>query len=133
MSKSDGLYYYSESEEGSYSGACASRDEAIRACIADNDLEPGDRVYTGTGEHYDGSEFIPDAAEDIIERMQESAYEQAGEYNDDWPEVTSKQQADLDRRIEETVCAWMDANDLRPKFFLIEEIEEYVVPAEVPA
>lgn len=96
--------------------------DAVEDCYASTFLEVGETtvIYAADSIGQKASNFIPD----IVEYMQEIAYEECGEYVDTWPDATQSQRDNLNRTIGNVVNVWADQNNLKPKFYKVENIKE---------
>ena len=85
----------------------------------------------GYSQYYVGQckEFIPRVdAEDLIERMQEQAYEEVGEVTEDWLEdATSEAINELAEELHMLFQKWMKKYSLEPSFYRVEAIDSYSV------
>jgi hypothetical protein len=104
---------------------CDFEYETLGDLLDSNDeLGVGDVVYVGTPVRHAPSTFIDDA-DNIIERMGERAYDEHGEFADDYPDVTDEAKAELTAFL----VAWADKHcDVR--FYGVEDIREYAITAE---
>jgi hypothetical protein len=88
-----------------------------------DDLEVGDTVYTGNGITPDPAEWVD--ADDVIEQLACRAYDESGEFAEDYPEVSEEAKAELD----ELLAAWARKH-CTPTFYLINNVREYEITAE---
>lgn len=110
-------------------GAPLTREQAIAECLADGPLELGRVIYLGKIERYSGKSFTPDAADSLIEEIQEQAFEEAGDVGHDWLENLPRGViADLSLRLVEMINDWLTAHNRLPYFWTVDQIEEYEVP-----
>lgn len=124
-----------ETESFSYSydnqrfhGEHASREEAIEEAYAERcGLAPGTMIYTGRRHAPPHpSEFLPDP-DDIIDTMACRASDNYGECAEDWLSfLNDEQKAKLQPHLD--AIAEMIKEIDPPTFWLIEDIEPYVVP-----
>ncbi len=116
-----------------FNGNCASREEAVRECVAENDLEVGATVFTAQSVAFAPEDHA--CASDIVDRLQEAAQEHAGEAADGWLyQLTAEQEQDLERRVGIAIVGWLSANNLHPTFWGVVQVEKHVVTAsDLPA
>jgi hypothetical protein len=50
-----------------------------------------------------------------------------GDYAEDWDESTAEQREELQREVRAVMAAWLDRHELRPRFYLVDQIQDYVV------
>ncbi len=101
-------------------GLYASEAEALKAAEADRF---GDEVYIGIA-------TIPKLRwisneEHILESMQEQLFEDCGEYANGGLVITTDQEVDLGRMIDDAVQAWIDKYNIKPKCYSVREIATY--------
>lgn len=120
-------YGYSTNEE-MFSGECMTRQEAVEECILENDyLNEGDTFWTAEQEAIDLQSHIPNA-EQILEDLEESIGDEAGEVSEDFlNDVTQEQTNELDQAISFVILGWFKAHDLMPTFWKAKNVEEYTV------
>lgn len=64
-------------------------------------------------------------AEQIIDFLQQDAYEEVGEVSEDWlTGITSEQYADFESRVRKVVLEWMKDCKEEPSFYKIEPFDE---------
>jgi hypothetical protein len=88
------------------------------------EFEVGSVVYVGTPARYAASTYIDDA-DDVIERMAERAYDEHGEFAEDFPDVTDEAKAELTAFL----AAWADKH-CEVSFYGVENIRPYTITAE---
>lgn len=88
-----------------------------------DDLKPGDTVYVGTPIRPDPTTFIE--ADDVIATLSDRAYDECGEYAEDFPDVTIEAKAELDALLDE----WVHKH-CHVTFYSVEDTREYTVTAE---
>ena len=59
--------------------------------------------------------------------MSEKAYDDCGEWADDWPYYTTKQGNELDEKIKAVINEWADAHSLHPNFYTVVDVVEIKV------
>ncbi len=101
----------------------ASREDALEAGRAE--YPHADCIWTGVS--IPAAEICPEIdASDVIERLQEGAHEEVGEFGDDWLSDASKEQvAELGRDLNAALTAWMSRHNLQPAFFAVREVEQH--------
>lgn len=124
-------YAYGRHPEDGFFGDCNSREEAVAEARIEFCLEPGDTVYTCRRIDPNPATYIPRAYW-IIERAKEAADEDAGEWADFWLDCAEDGEAgaDLDRMLGEAFVAWLKKHGQMPEFFIAEQIQKHVIPAE---
>lgn len=123
------VWGFAEHEQDLFTGSYDTEAEAIEAAPIELDLEPGDTFYTGTGAVY-----IPEAPDvlSMLEQMQERANDDCGEVAEDW-EPHLQPVADLnilEAALHKIVLAWMQARDLMPTFWMVDNVTEHTVPGD---
>lgn len=121
-------YAWSVNEE-EYHGSEDSRAAAIQAAISDNDLEPGRKVWTGEIVKRSAGYYLT-SADRLLEDMQERAYEDNGEYSEDWlTKVTTDQEKELNLALKAAADAWAEKHGHHPYFYEITNTVEHDVTA----
>jgi hypothetical protein len=87
------------------------------------EIKVGDTVYVGEARKPRTSELC-DAA-DIIEMMGERASDIAGEYADDYPDVTSEAEEELNAFL----TAWIEKH-ASPGFYTVSNVRQYILSAD---
>lgn len=106
-------YCFSTNKE-TFKGEFDSRAEAIAEGFEYTD---GDSIMTGVAKPF---EVV--IADKVIYKLQEMAFEEAGDVSEDWLKgVSSEAQKDLD----DAIRAWLKRHDLEPKFSCVDEIETH--------
>jgi hypothetical protein len=83
-------------------------------------LKPGDKVWHGTADQPSVRELFD--ANDVIETMGERAYDIAGEYAEDYPNVSEEARQELDQLLED----WMNKH-AAPTFFTVSDIQSHIL------
>jgi hypothetical protein len=96
--------------------------DSMEEVISDQGLLAGDTIYFGE-QRTPKSVWID--ADEVIERIQEAAYEECGEWAEDYPKVDDQAKAELDALL----TAWQEKY-CTPSFYLVHNIQEYVVTEE---
>ncbi len=106
-------YCFSTNKER-FEGEYDTRQEAIDEGFASTD---DDSIMTGVAKPFDCS-----IADTVIYKLQEKAYEEAGDVTSDWlAKVSPEAQMDLDN----VIMDWLKRHNLEPKFFCVDEIETH--------
>lgn len=66
-------------------------------------------------------------AEDIIERIEDEAYEHAGESSEGWLSYTNKERDTLSERLTKCVEEWLTETNNEPSFYRIDNIREITI------
>ena len=122
-------YCWSWDEEAYYDSGYASVEDCIAEALAatsDPEENEGNTLYVG-------KQKSPRQPEDYfsdcdIERFLEKVSEQdeyGGEWTEDWDRSTREQRAELAREIQPLIAAWLDRHNLRPKFFIVDELQVF--------
>lgn len=88
-----------------------------------DDLKPGDTVYKGVASNPDPAGYV--AANDVIELLNERAYDEGGEYVDGWPQVSNEGQEQLNQLLK----AWVNEHCPTPDFYRVLSSAPYVLTA----
>lgn len=88
-----------------------------------DDLEVGQVVYVGEKSPPDPAAFFD--ADDLIERLNEQAYDAHGECAEDWPEVTKAAKDEFN----DFLAAWI-AKHCPARFYAVTNIRPYTLTAE---
>ena len=103
-----------------------SIDDAICQIIeSDEALNVGDiiTVYSGEAVKKKASDYISSTVED----MEQNAYDDMGEYANEWPDLTKDEADELTAIISAAVDEWADKYELQPKFYGIRNQKEIKV------
>lgn len=116
---SEQRYAWSDDAEGYY-GDYESREAAAAAGFAESD---SDKIYTAVHVAPMQPEFAW-TAEDWLEQvaMQEDYSIDAAER---WDRSTGEQRTELESLVRFVLGGWLDKHGLRPKFFLVDDIEDH--------
>jgi hypothetical protein len=92
---------YSRNEENYY-----ELGDLIDMLESDGELVPGTVIYEGEQVQRTASFFMHGVVDSIAEGLADQAWEEAGEFAEDWPELP------LDKKLElgELIGKWLDAN-----------------------
>lgn len=95
-----------------------------------NEYEFDNEIYKGvTFKAYVGDKktcVASDFVRFVYDQLVECAYEEAGEYTEDW-ELTSPLQNELQKTVEKAVDDFFDKYEMQPKFYMIENITEFEI------
>lgn len=59
-----------------------------------------------------------------VDTLCNRAYDEAGEYADNWPDCDKDQEADLEQRIKDVVNQWADDYGLQPNFWQVSNVKK---------
>lgn len=101
-------------------------EDAIDDVIGYSNLQIGSvfSIYEGEAVRWEAGDFA-DAFP--VDSLVDRAYDEVGEYADDWPNCTIEQEKDLVWRIKDMVNEWADENNLQPNFYRIKNVREIKV------
>lgn len=119
-------YCYSWNGEDFSSVTFDSIEIALYGAADDNN---GDHthVYIGTVNRPSNSQFFPDAS-DVIEHMGNQACDYAGEYADDYPNVSSDAESELNEQLVSLFDHWCKKHGVYPSFYQVDSIKEFPLP-----
>jgi hypothetical protein len=113
-------------DEETYRGGECDRSTALAVAIEEEGIEVGRTVWTGEVINQQAGEFF--GGRDTVGYMQELAYDEAGEFAEDWlADVTKEQEAELHDAIVKAINEWADKHGLHPTFYTVENTEAHVV------
>ena len=122
---SEGKWCYSFNEEN-YEGDFETKEQAIEEAIwyyKDDELDQ-DFIYVGQTKAI----ILGVNVDRIIEDVGENAYDQAGEYAEDYlSNVTVQDGSILEERLNNVLLAWMKEFKYEPKFWTVENVESVEV------
>lgn len=91
---------------------------------ATENLDKDSKVYIGKIKDVD----LTIGAWNIIEDLQEDAFEQAGEIAEDFlNNVTQEQENDLTIMINDVIDKWLKKHKLEPNFFSVVDVKQYII------
>ena len=101
---------------------CETLHEAVLEKVEDSEFTKGSTitVFKGEGVSPVASNFAPK----IIDYMSENAYDNHGEYAEDWPNVAKEDIKILQDAVEKVIDDWATKLDEQPTFGTIINIEE---------
>jgi hypothetical protein len=80
-------------------------------------------MWTGRPEHY-----VPNVgvfAGRLIEALSEQAFEEVGDFCEDWPAATQQQEDELAKALQAVVMSWLEATSHLPTFFRVVDVKEH--------
>jgi len=92
---------------------------------AEDDLHVGSVVYRGVPKRYEPSRFVP-SADWVVEHMADRAYDDGGEWAEDWPTVSVEACEELESLLKE----WAAKNCNPCTFWRIDKSEPYTITEE---
>ena len=101
---------------------------AIECLAVENNIEDGDRVYTGQIRAVDLDSLAASGTQawSVIESMECWMHDNVGDELDYEMSVSKEAEADLDARLDATVRQWMDAHDIKPNCWHIDGVKSEV-------
>lgn len=122
-------FAYSTSDDGLMTDGFKTREEAMtegfeQHCEDDPEEYPG--ICTAIVKRAEHRDHYP-TADLILERMREIAFDNGGEFADDYLErVKPEQEADLERRVGEALDAFFNAQNIpTPRYFKVHRADQY--------
>ena len=103
-----------------------SIDECIENAKMDYDIEAGDTIFVGEVEPYE----IYVYADNILEELEELAYEECEEANWEPTRIDQKEIDALSDKLTEIVKEWLKEHHCMPNFYTIENIREIQIPGD---
>jgi hypothetical protein len=123
-----GESYCLSSNEETFSGDYASREEAIAFAADELGVEPGGLFWVGRSVPY-VVEVRKHTADRLVEQLAEDAYDEVGDVAEDWlRRVTDGQLTDLASRLDSVVEAWLEDYGHEPGFWRVEDVTEHRAP-----
>jgi hypothetical protein len=115
-------------DEESFHGHYASKEEALENAVSDLGLEPGQRFWVGGGALYRPTRSVD--ADSLFDKLAEHAGDECGEIAEDWLSAVSREDSDaLEGELHAVVLAWLARTGLMPQFYCCETTEEHHAPA----
>lgn len=119
--------------EDDWTWADENPNEIIRQFLEDKDYQDVDKIqkvnmYEGELEPKSFVDYL--CVDSILERMQEWAYDDVGDFARDYlDDVTDEMKEELDVII----CAWANKHNLSPKFFHVRNVKEvsFDIPEDI--
>ena len=99
--------------------------ESLGELIWDYDIQEGCTVYFGESEPFEASNFASGAADGVIELIGDRALDEAGEFADDYPNVT----ADARKDLQDFIDQWAEKH-CKPDFWIVKNVKEHVVTSD---
>lgn len=102
-----------------------SKHEAVERCSCDSERDElvGQTIWYGEASKPDVSTIV--SADDIIEMLSERAYDNHGEWAEDFPDVDKKAVKLLDNYLKKWISKYCDVT-----FYSVENVKEYVITEE---
>lgn len=101
---------------------CNGKFETIEGCIKNAKEEgcrTGETVFIGRCVDFE----VSVDADDVIERLQEQAYEECGEASDVWIDWKNDNVKQLSERLTDCVNEWLKETKQEPTFYYIDNIK----------
>ena len=98
-------------------------EECINDAVRNYHLMKGETI--AIGETVSFGVYID--ADDIIERIEDEAYEHAGESSEGWLSYTNEERDNLSERLTECVEKWLAETNNEPNFYCIDNIREITI------
>lgn len=122
-------YCWSWDEEAYYDSGYDSVEDCIAEALAatsDPEENEGNTLYVGKQKSPPQPEtyFSDCDVERFLEKVSEQD-EYGGEWTEDWDRSTREQRAELAREVQPLIAAWLDRHSLRPKFFIVDELQVF--------
>ena len=123
---SENKWCYSTDKEN-YTGIFDTKEEAIKEGKIDAIDRDKKHFYIAKAI----KDFTPCIDTDfIIELIQEDAYNNGGEWAEDYLDDISKEQlAELDKKLNDVLSDWLNKHNLKPTWFTVEDVEEISLEA----
>lgn len=123
--KENGLWCYSLNGEDYTSGTfdsveatLAAGQKEAKAQIADG--EKVDVIYVAKAEQQHNYSFFPDGS-DIIEHMADQADSIAGDYSNNYPDVSDEAETELTTELHALLEKWCEKYGVSPSFYQVSE------------
>lgn len=106
-----------------YFGLCDSKEEAIKEGEAEAREYEKDSFFVARAV----ITFQPHIyAEDVIEEIQQNAYDNGGEYAETYlDDVQRKHRDELEEKLNEVLSNWINKYGYKPNFYSVEDVEIY--------
>lgn len=88
--------------------------------IENHDLTAGVVVFRAEAKHPSAAQLIN--IEDIAETMSERAYDIAGEYGEDYPDISKE----AEQELTDFLAAWI-AKHAAPTFYTVDNVQRYTI------
>lgn len=116
---------YSRNEENFY----ADLHDVLMDMDTDGNLEVGVSLWEGEVKHPTGASLSFGVVDQVIDQLQENAYEEAGEFAEAW--LTDVPQEKL-RELGDLISQWIDTN-APPRFFTVQDVKKLEITEEMIA
>ena len=125
------IFAYSTNEEEYHElGDFDSYESAFQHAITLGDVSDEREVWIARKELASVDRFVRDIAEDVLEDVAEQAYDEYGEWAEDWPEVPLKAIEKLDLKLRGIVIEFLKEHS-PPQFWTVACVKRFDVPANV--
>lgn len=114
---------YSRDEETYY-----ELDEVLQMMHDDGDLYVGAVIHEGNQVQRVAGDYLHGVCDTISEQLADAAWEEAGEFAEDWPEIPLDKKLELEKLIGD----WLTAN-VPVNFWTVRNVKEIEVTAEMVA
>lgn len=125
-----GPRYCFSSDGERFDGDCDTREAALAQGISessDHKRRPV-AIHTGVAVPFDEWHVF---AENVLEQMQEQAYDEVGECSEGWlSDVTKEAHQELEDQLNAVVDAWLTKHGHTPHFFSVNDIEVHPLAPE---
>ena len=110
-----------KNDEVWYGGPC----DSVKECVEEAKLEDYKDTEIFAIGYIETYEVNYVNADQIIDFLQQDAYEEVGEVSEDWlTNITSEQCADLESRVRKVVLEWLKDCNEEPSFYKIVPFDE---------
>lgn len=121
-------YSWSKDEEH-YQGNLDTVEDAVAEGVAEGDLAPGDIITIGENIPHTAADLVRSCitADRVIEMLSEYAYDNVGEFAEDWPDISKEDAVKLDEALVAAVAPFIG----EPTFWSIGKTVEVEVTLEM--
>jgi hypothetical protein len=105
-------------------------EDAIAEVFDDTEIKVGAvrLVWEGDAVTRKAGDYLPKRHLGVVEQLTDNAYEECGEYAENWlSKITVDQEQDLRDRIANAINAWADDHGLHPTFGTVENVRDIMV------
>lgn len=97
-------------------------EDAIDDSLDSQDVEEGEviTIWSGETSKHRVSDWVPD----MMDAIDNAAYDECGEWADGWPSATDEQRQELQTATKKLADEWADKYGQQPGFFTVEDPEE---------
>lgn len=120
------LYSWSENEHDELwqHGRFGSIEDCIADAKENYEMKPGDTI--AVGECFIHEVYVD--ANDVLEILENEAYENCGEAAEGWVDRTGDQEEELSEALTECVRKWLKKTGNEPKFWHIDSVRTITIP-----